>query len=156
MGGSYYMQQLMNSNLRATREGVAIIGECDGMGLRNYNAHVEERYMNEFLNYFPTKHKESLWLNTPTVANLLYAVIKPLMTKEQKTNFHLGCRLEGYDEGRLDQLFNVPTPEAAQESAILRMEGYLKERYDNVATYRLPPLPEDGELAVRSGDDETA
>jgi len=82
-----------------------------------------------------------LWLNTPTVANLIYAVIKPFMPQEFRDNFHLGCKLEAYGDGRIDQLFKMPTPEAAQESALRRMEGYLKERCKNLATYRLPPLP---------------
>lgn len=146
------MVLLMSSNLRAIREGIAMIAECEGMGFRNYDPKIDQRFMGDLFCYFPFKHKESLWLNTPTVANIAYAALKPfLSTPDKKANFHLGCKLEGYEEGRIDQLFLMPTPEEAQESAVRRMEGYLKERCYNLKNYRLPKL-EDEKVVGAAGE----
>ena len=95
--------------------------------------------MNELFNYYPFKHKESLWLRTPTVANIVYGCLKPFMSTELKSNFHLGCQLDGY-EGRIDKLFQMPTPEIAQQNMLERMAGYLQARIDNQNNYVLPPI----------------
>ena len=90
------------------------------MSWDNYNPQVEETWMVELFQYYPLRHRESLWLRTPTVANVLVACLKQFMTADHYRNFHLGCTLEGY-KGRIHALCQTPTKEIATQQLLQRM-----------------------------------
>ena len=140
-GATYAIFLILNSHLRATRSGVEVILECDGMGVKNYDSAFEERRVNELFSYYPFVNKEFHFLNTPTVAILLYQVVKPFLNKQFQKTVKLDAKLEGYEGQRIDTLYNVPTFEYAQHRLLQRLEGYLRERLYHQKHYRLPPLP---------------
>ena len=135
-GGCYYWIRSMETDFTAIRNGIVVLNECQGMTMRNFAVAQQERAVMELWAYYPAKHKESVWLNTPTAANLFYAVIKRLVNSELLKSWKLGGQLEGYD-GRLSDLFCMPSPEASQEALLKKMEGYLRKRFHNLQTFRL-------------------
>lgn len=140
-GATYSIFLVLSSNLRATRSGVEVILECDGMGVKNYDSAFEERRVNELFSYYPFVNKEFHFLNTPTVAILLYQMVKPFLNKQFHKTVKLDAKLEGYEGQRIDTLYNVPTFEYAQNRLLQRLEEYLRERFHHQKNYRLPPLP---------------
>lgn len=140
-GCTYCLLQILTSNLQAIREGVAVILECHGMGLSNYNSQFEERRVSELFNYFPFKNKEFCFLNTPTVAIMLYKVVKPFFSLEFHNAVQLDGKIDGF-EGRIDTLYNVPNFEYAQDRLLERLQTYLKERLENQRTFTFPLPPE--------------
>lgn len=137
-GCTYCIFLILNSNIRAIREGVAVLLECDGMSFRNYDSQFEERRVNELFNYYPFKNKEFCFLNTPTVAIMLYKVVKPFLSKVFDQAVQLDGKIEGFD-GRIDTLYNVPNFQFAQTRLLERLQEYLKERLENQMNFELPP-----------------
>lgn len=153
-GATYSIFMILTSHLRATRSGVEVILECDGMGLQNYDSSFEERRVSELFSYYPFVNKEFHFLNSPTAAVLLYQVVKPFLNKEFRKTVKLDAKLEGYEGQRIDTLYNVPTFEYAQTRLLQRLEGYLRQRLYHQKNYRLPPLPPpNDELALNNLDD---
>ena len=136
MGGLYYIFKCISTNLSAVRAGVVFIAECEGTTQVNFDMVVEEKFMYELFSYFPFRHKECLWLNTPTVANLVFAQLKRAVTPEFLASWRMGCKLDGY-EGRIDTLFKMPTPTVAQEQLLGRVDRFLAERHKNELDFEL-------------------
>ena len=140
LGGMYYLSHAMQNNIHACREGIVHICECEGMGWENFSYEVVRRNFSDRYENYPLRHKEVSWLRTPLVGNVLFAFMKPLMSPETATKFHLGCIFHGYEE-RLDTLFNLPTPEAAKDNLLVKLLGYLMVRYQMEEHFKLPDLP---------------
>jgi len=136
MGGIYYIFKCLSTNLKAVRSGVVFIAECDGTTQENFDMALEEKYAHELFSYFPFRYKECLWLNTPTAANIAYALLKPLMTPEFLATWRMGCKLDGY-EGRIDTLFKMPTQILAQEQLLGRIDKFLNERHLHEDSFEL-------------------
>ena len=136
MGGLYYIFKCLSTNLKAVRSGVVFIAECEGTSQANFDMALEEKFMYELTSYFPFRHKECLWLNTPTVANIAYALLKPLVTREFLATWRMGCKLDGY-EGRIDSLFKTPTQAIAQEQLLGRIDKFLAQRHRNEFEFEL-------------------
>lgn len=119
------------------------------MTWNNFSHNVVIRNFSHLYENYPLRHKEISWLRTPTAANILFAFIKPLLHPEAARKFRLGCTFNGYD-GRLDQIFNLPTPELAKQNLLLKLLGYLVVRYHIEKQYRLPDLLE---VAAQPGRD---
>jgi CRAL/TRIO domain len=155
LGALYYICQCLSTNLKAVRSGVVFITECQGMSAANWDMQLEEKMLAELFCHYPFKYKECLWLNTPTIANIAYALMKPLVRRDFLASWRMGCKLDGY-EGRIDSLFKMPTPAIAQEQLLKRVEGFLTERARNVRNFELSecmvtnPPPEDAAPADRS------
>lgn len=147
LGAQYYIFQCLSTNLKAVRSGVVFITECQGMTSSNWNMQVEEEFISHLFGHYPFIHKECLWLNTPTVANIAHGLVKSMMPGDFVANWRMGCKLDGF-EGRIDSLFKMPTLAIAQEQLLLKMEGFLAERGRNAGGFELhermvynPPPP---------------
>ena len=138
-GALYYIFQCLSSNLKAIRSGVVFITECQGMSSQNWDMHLEEKMLAELFSHYPFKCKECLWLNTPTIANIAYGLMKPLVRKDVLASWRMGCKLDGF-EGRIDSLFKMPTLAIAQEQLLKRVEGFLSERARNLSKFELSAL----------------
>lgn len=135
-GGFYYWIRATATNITTIRNGLSIVTECEGMGFHNLDIALQERTVHELWSYYPARHKESIWLNTPPAANMLYGVLKRILRKELMESWKIGGSIEGY-EGRLDRLFLMPNAEIAGQALLRRLESYLTERYHNERTFRL-------------------
>ncbi|CAB9525087.1 expressed unknown protein [Seminavis robusta] len=113
LGGLYYIGMVCHSNLLACREGVVVIGECEGMEYRNFSVELLRRTWYHLVEFSPHIYKEYTWLHTPMVGNLQQSFVNSLMSPTfGDSRILVGCQFTGY-EGRLDELFKCPTEEAA-------------------------------------------
>jgi len=141
--GCYYQMLAASMDFRSIRKGLMTLSECDGMDFHNFDMRVFEQLCNEFWDFFPLNYKETVWLNTPLVANICYSVVKKVISKEMADSWRVGEKLQEYD-GRLDALFNVPNREQARRNLLERMGTYLASRYQNERIFSLPDvIPED-------------
>ena len=117
-----------------------------GMEYDAFSSSMQQRWAQEVGMPYPVLSKESLWLNTPLVANVMCAFLKPWMNKQKHKwdRIRLGCRMDWFD-GRLDALMNVPSQEAAQEKMFHNLRLALVERYHHCKTFVLPELDADEE-----------
>jgi len=95
LGGLYYIYQCLSTNMRAIRSGVVFICECEGMEDENLDMRLEEKVVHELFGHYPFCFKECLWLNTPTVANIAYALLKKQVPPDFLATWRLGCKLDG-------------------------------------------------------------
>lgn len=147
LGAQYYIFQCLSTNLKSVRNGVVFITECQDTGDDNFDMEVEEKFLSHLFNHYPFRHKECLWLNTPTAANIAHGLMKSMVPGDFLANWRMGCKLDGFD-GRIDSLFKMPTLAIAQEQLLLKMEGFLMERGRNAGGFELhermvynPPPP---------------
>jgi CRAL/TRIO domain len=137
MGGFYYRYQCVSSTFQAIRSGVAIMVECDGCSFSNFDAKVNEQFMVEFFRCYPKRHKEVLFLNSPTIINVAYSLWKKYMNNNMKTAFRLGYQIEGMEGQRIDALFTTPSPAIARQHMVQKVEQFLQLRYRNQKAFSL-------------------
>ncbi|CAB9514657.1 expressed unknown protein [Seminavis robusta] len=136
LGGLYYLYQMIQSDLQAVREGVVNIGECDGMSWSNFSVDMVRTLWHHLMEFYPLKTKEVSWLHASVIGNLQHSLYKSIMG-DRAANIRIGVTFEGY-EGRLDNIFKVPTEEQALQRLMDRYQLYLTNRYHHQRCYRLP------------------
>ena len=77
----------------------------------------------------------SIGINTPLVANICYSIIKKIVSKELADTWRVGEKLP-YD-GRLDDLYNTPTPQHARQILLAKLEKYLTSRFKHEQEFSL-------------------
>lgn len=155
LGAYYYIFQCLSTNSKAIRSGVVFITECQDMKEENFDLQVEEKFLSHLFGHYPFRHKECLWLNTPSVANIAYGLMKSLVPGDFRANWRMGCKLDGFD-GRIDSLFKMPTLAIAQEQLLSKIESFLTERGQNAGGFELhqrmvynpPPPPQPAAAAA--------
>ena len=85
----------------------------------------------------PFRFHEVSWVRTPLVANVFYALLKPIMSKEFRDKVQLGVKFDESFDGRLDTLFLQQTHEIANERQVMTVKSFLKKRYYNDRHFRL-------------------
>ncbi|CAB9511012.1 expressed unknown protein [Seminavis robusta] len=138
MGGFYVLHQIMNSNLSSIRQGASFIFECEGAGFHNMDPAVEQRWLMEFGSFYPLKKHEIQWIHAPSVAVMMYSMVKRFVPAADHQVNKMCGDLEGFEGGRIDQLYNQPTLEVAQEHLIQRLPQCLRERMINQQNFLLP------------------
>ena len=96
--------------------------------LRTAYAHMVE--------FYPLKWKDASWIHTSVIANLLHSLFKS-MIGDIAYDIGMGVTLETY-QGRLNQVFQTPTPEIALERLFARYQQFLTHRYRRQHEFRLP------------------
>lgn len=137
MGGNFYQLQAQQPNFRAIRNGVSLMVECQDSSFENLDAGLQERYMVELFATYPQKLKEWFWVNSATVANMTCALWRRFLRPNMKDKFIMGHQIPGLDSRRLDTIYCVPTPEAANERMMLKALKFLALRYQNQKKFRL-------------------
>ncbi|CAB9514045.1 expressed unknown protein [Seminavis robusta] len=134
--GAYYIYRAMASNLQSIKTGAITMIECDGVTTDNVSLEFEERIFIELFSYYPVRYKETFCLHSPMAFVVFLGVIKRFMSNRMLRSIQTAATFNGYD-GRVDQLFKMPTVEIAQERLLSRMETYLTERYQNERDFSL-------------------
>lgn len=143
MASLYYRYQVVCATFLAIRQGIAAMAECEGCGFHNLDANFHEAVMYELFQCYPKRHKEILFLNSPTVINVAHSLWKKYMTQDMKNAFRLGYQIQGMEGRRIDELFKMPTPEAARQTMLSNVKSFLELRYDNQKNFVLPATADD-------------
>ncbi len=138
LGGLFYTFRCLNPTFEAMRTGISSMLECQGASLEQFNYAFVEKAAVELLHAYPKNVKEVFFLNSSTVANLVYACIKRFLPQRIQKVFKLGHKTDGMHEGdRLDSLYLTPTPEHAQERMVRQVLNLLALRYQNQQDFSL-------------------
>lgn len=137
LSGMHYLMTALNPTLSAVRNGLVGICECEGMGWDNFCMDFERRLWYEHPTVYPAKWHELSWVRTPTAANILFSLLKPIMPAEIREVASLGVQFDESFDGRLDALFLQPSVEEAIERQISTTESFLTKRYHNQAHFKL-------------------
>lgn len=134
--GLYYIFQLLQANIGSIREGLVHIVECEGVTWENFNVDFSRNQWHHMIEFYPIINKEISWLHTSILGNMMHAFFKSLQ-KEVADVIRVGCQFEAYD-GRLDEVFKMPSPEIAEARLMSRYETFLAARLHNQSEYSLP------------------
>ena len=137
LSGMHYIMEALHPNLAAARNGLVGIVECEGMGFDNFCMEFEARLWHEHPTVYPARWHELSWVQTPTAANVLFSLLKPIMPQEIRDVCQLGVKFDEAFEGRLDQLFLQPNEKAAMKRLIATVQSFLTQRYHNSLHFRL-------------------
>lgn len=137
LSGMHYLMVCLNPSLSAVRNGLVGIAECDGMGWHNFCMDFERRLWHEHPTVYPARWHEISWVNTPTPANMLFALLKPMMPEEIRSVFQLGVKFDESFDGRLNELFLQPSVEEANQRVIWNVQSFLAKRYHNQEHFQL-------------------
>lgn len=145
MGYLYYSCQAKSCQFQALREGSSIMVECMGVGTENFDSRFFSRMQHELLLWLPKLQKETFLLNSPSIANMAFALWRKFMRPDQKQALHMGHKIEGLEGQRIAELYKIPTLEIAEQHLLLNVKIFLQHRYQMEQEFRLPNAPLGGE-----------
>ena len=109
----------------------------DGMGWKNFNVDFLKQHFHHLLEYYPMIIKESRFIHSSAIGNLLHSLFKRLRLDVPNSPIEIGCQLEELP-GRLEEMFKTPTPEEAQVRLLTKCAQMLSLRYKNHQSFQLP------------------
>ena len=109
-----------------------------GMSWKNFNVEFSRNNWYHMIEHYPIINKEISWLHTSVIANMYHAFYKS-MQREAADVIRVGCQFEAFD-GRLDEVFKMPTPEVAEARLMSRYKTFLSARIHNQTVFELPPM----------------
>lgn len=137
LSGTYYFLRAINPSIAATREGNILILETEGYSWDNFCIEFERRINYELVTAMPFKCHEFNWINTPQMACVAFALVKPFIPESARKVAKLGIKFDDNFCGRLDALYLQPSPELANERQIRTARTFLDQRHQNEANFRL-------------------
>ena len=118
-----------------------------GMNWKNFNVEFSRNNWHHMIEHYPIINKEVSWLHTSVIGNMYHAFYKS-MQRDRADVIRVGCQFEAYD-GRLDEVFKMPTEEIAEARLMSRYKTFLSERMHNQAVFELPEV-----TVVPEGEEE--
>ena len=106
------------------------------MTWKNFNVEFSRNNWHHLIEHYPVINKEVSWLHTSIIGNMYHALYKS-MQKEVADVIRVGCQFEAYD-GRLDEVFKMPTPVVAEARLMDRYRTFLSARFHNQKVFSLP------------------
>jgi CRAL/TRIO domain len=133
--GAYFMNHLHFIDLESIRKGGILMFECEGY---DWSKHVDfDTFRNtwtELGSVYPLKVHRLLFFHPGVFMNLLVSMSKKFIPSRIRDRFQMGCQ---FGDWRLDQLYNMPNFEAAQQRLWFRIEDALRKRYSNDLLFSL-------------------
>lgn len=129
----FYVMSSLSPDFYAMRKGVVFVIECEGYDWKNCDLNTIERTWVEILGVYPVIFRQIKYFHTGMFANMAAALMKRFLPEAIHTKIQLGCRFEG----RLDTFYLIPSPEAANERILERMQICLRRRYENEQGFSL-------------------
>ena len=146
--GYYYLQQCLSPDFETIRQGVIFHIECNGY---DWKKHVDIKLFGRLCDAYHSSYPQRLaakHYHTGVMFNVLYSMVKKVYSEEIVKDFQVGCQAPAY----LDEIYLQPSPEAAKQRTLSRMNNSLRLRYKNerefsleAFTASLPPDEDDGE-----------
>ena len=132
---SYFVSSLFFVDLESIRKGSVLMYECDGYDWKQNLRLSDFRKVGlDLVSIYPHHIQQVKFFNTGVLANLVTSMSKQFLPPHIREKFHMGCQFE---MGRLDNIYNLPSFEAAQERLWNRIELGLRQRYRNIESFSL-------------------
>lgn len=134
MQSSYYHCDVLNPDLEAVRRGVLFMAECEGYDWKKgMSLTLLKRVWSEVAGVYPIRWVKIKYFNAGVTMNLVTSMLKPFIPKDVRQKLEFGCQYEK----RLDELYLVPTVEAAHLRFLERIEIAIQKRYENELSFVL-------------------
>ena len=143
MRGVYYSASMISPDLEAVRRGTVLVVECEGYDWKaNIDIHCLRRVWEEVGGVYPCKITKIKHFHNNVAMTLLTSMMRPLCPKHLQQKLEFGCQYTGGNDSnslpqRLDELYLVPTVEAANERFLQRVQDALSRRYANEQAFKL-------------------
>ncbi|CAB9500307.1 expressed unknown protein [Seminavis robusta] len=132
---NYHSQNALNPDFQAIRHGATLALECDGFDWKkNMNLRFFTTLFQEIGSAYPMKWGSVNFFNSGVFINVLMSMVKRISPPEFHENYEFGLVSEA---GRLDNIFFIPSMEAANERILMRITLALQRRYANEASFSL-------------------
>jgi CRAL/TRIO domain len=141
LGYIYYILQCKTCQFTAIREGSSILVECMDAGIQNFDSQFFSQIPHQLTRWYPKVQREMFLLNSPSVVNICFALWRRIMRPDEKKAVHLGHKVMGMEGVRIDEFYNVPTPEAANQHLLESVFTLLQHRYKMEQQFKLPDKP---------------
>lgn len=137
LAGCLYMCHAQCPDFTAIRQGSVLLCECSGFDWKkNMDFATFRKMWTELLAVYPMHYSKIKYFNSGVLINLINSLKKRFLPKEITDRMETGCRLDG----RLSDIYMVPTPAACVQRFLARIDESLTRRFHNVQTFRLEPL----------------
>ena len=134
--GGYYFCHGLSPDFDSMRRGVIFMAECkDYDWKKNLDITAVRRFWSELMAVYPFRYQKVKYFNSGMFLNLINSLKKKFLPQNITDKMEYGCKFDG----RLSDVYLVPSVEAATTRIRLRMEDSLQRRYHHEATFRLPP-----------------
>ena len=131
--GSYYLYHAFFPDMASIYKGGIVLLECADVDWTNKPDYkVLQQLFREFLSVYPFTGS-ARYYHTGTFVNLMTSTLRRLLPEVFKDKLRTGLTVEG----NLNALYMVPNEDIATQRMILRLEGTLKQRYENEASFSL-------------------
>lgn len=143
VGAIYYLHYAaLSPTLASVRQGISATVECDGVGWHNIGSEYISRLFEEMFSYLPVRYTQIRAYNTTVVANLLFSLAGPFMSRNMRRSVQLGHQIaEGTNvtggPRRLSEFYLQPSLEMAQHRVIQRVQALLTVRVYHDKEFRL-------------------
>ncbi|CAB9496775.1 expressed unknown protein [Seminavis robusta] len=138
LGCPYYLFNMLCPDPYSMRQGIFLIGECDGMERSDTNVEIVRTCWSHLLSHFPVYFRSIKFFHTNVATNIAYSMMKPFLPADVKENVMVGCQFGA----NISSLYLRPTPQLATERTLRRMEDFLRTRYRNQAAFSLSASPQ--------------
>ena len=135
LGMSYYHLHAFFPDPYSMRNGMFVIGECEGMDSSGsgHAVAVAQRFWYHLCLNYPFKLASAKYYHTNMAHNMAFAMLKPFVSSCYTDKMEVGCQF-GVNIG---SLYLVPTLELANQKYLNRLDSFLKKRYEYEAIFRL-------------------
>jgi len=133
LGCPYYLFNSFCPDFHSMRQGIFLIGECQGMQNSRMSMDVCRKIYDHFTVNVPIKYRSIKFFHTNVVANISYSMMKPFLPRNIKERIAVGCQFGA----NISELYLLPNQDIAMERTLRRMEDFLRRRYHNQARYKL-------------------
>ncbi|CAB9517329.1 expressed unknown protein [Seminavis robusta] len=131
----YYLQNGLNPDFCAIRNGAFLLMECDGFDWKtNLNLRLFTKLFQEMASAYPMLWHSVNCFNSGVCLNVLMSMVKRISPPEFHRNYEFGCATE---LGRLDTLYLTPNMEVANRRILGKLTVALERRYANEAAFSL-------------------
>lgn len=132
---TYYSAFSLCPDFESIRSGVVVMAECEGYNwTKNIDVKTYQRFWSEIGVALPVKFRLHKHFHCGVFINLLFSLTKKFLPSEITSKFDMGCQFDG----RLDEIYLIPTVAAANQRLLNNMGEALERRYSNMKSYSLP------------------
>lgn len=143
MRGVYYSAAMVSPDLESVRQGTVLVIECEGYDWKaNIDIGCLRRVWEEVGSVYACRITKIKYFHSNMAMNLVTSMMRPFCPKYLQQQLEMGCQYtSGNDSNsapqRLDELYLVPTVEAAEERFLSRVQDALTRRYANEQAFKL-------------------
>jgi hypothetical protein len=136
--GLFYVLQALCMDMESIRKGITLAIDCTDFDWdKHLNNDAERRIWEELMGVFPCRYRSIEYVNAGYQINVMTSLKKEYLSREVTDRIQTQRQVDG----KLSDLYLVPTAEAATQHLLSELEKYLRKRYENALNFTVPYRP---------------